>query len=109
FQLLYGYSTAPGSGGAAGSLATVTTDRIELRFDQRVDLNTPSLIAFLRHLPVLAKNPITSSNPNGDYLYGLGDADTQAIFVYNFDARWAAGIGARVITPTGGTLDNGAP
>jgi hypothetical protein len=65
------------------------------------------LIALRSDLPLLAKNPITSSNPNGDYLYGLGDADTQAIFVYNFDARWAAGIGARVIAPTGGTLDSG--
>ncbi len=107
FQLLYGYQTAPGSGEAKGSLATVTTDRVELRLDHRVDLTQQSLIALRSDLPLLAKNPITSSNPNGDYLYGLGDADTQAIFVYNFDARWAAGIGARVIAPTGGTLDSG--
>jgi len=107
FQLLYGYQTAPGTGEAKGSLATLTTDRVELRLDHRVDLTQQSLIALRSDLPLLAKNPITSSNPNGDYLYGLGDADTQAIFVYNFDARWAAGIGARVIAPTGGTLDSG--
>jgi hypothetical protein len=92
FQLLYGYSTAPGSGGAAGSLATVTTDRVELRFDHRLDLTQQSLIALRSDLPLLAKNPITSSNPNGDYLYGLGDADTQAIFVYDFNERWSAAL-----------------
>jgi len=107
FQLLYGYQTAPGSGEAKGSLATVTTDRVELRLDHRVDLTQQSLIALRSDLPLLAKNPITSSNPNGDYLYGLGDADTQAIFVYDFNKRWSAGIGARVIAPTGGTLDSG--
>jgi hypothetical protein len=107
FQLLYGYQTAPGSGDANGSLATVTTDRVELRLDHRVDLSQQSLIALRSDLPLLAKNPITSSNPNGDYLYGLGDADAQAIFVYNFNKRWAAGFGARVIAPTGGTLDSG--
>jgi hypothetical protein len=108
FQLLYGYTTAPGNGGAAGSLATVTTDRAELRLDHRVDLSQQSFIALRSDLPMLAKNPITASNPNGDYLYGLGDADAQAIFVYNFNKRWAAGIGARVIAPTGGdTLDSG--
>jgi hypothetical protein len=91
FQLLYGYSTAPGSEGA----------------DHRLDLTQQSLIAFRSDLPLLAKNPITSGNPNGDYLYGLGDADTQAIFVYDFNKRWSAGFGARVIAPTGGTLDSG--
>jgi hypothetical protein len=59
-------------------------------------------------LPMLAKNPITSGNPNGDYLYGLGDADAQAVLIHNLDKRWAAGFGARVIAPTGGdTLGSG--
>jgi hypothetical protein len=108
FQLLYGYQTAPGSGEAKGSLATVTTDSVELRLDHRVDLSQQSLIALRSDLPMLAKNPITSSNPSGDYLYGLGDADAQAIFVYDFDKRWAGGFGARVIAPTGGdTLGSG--
>jgi hypothetical protein len=108
FQLLYGYQTAPGSGEAKGSLATVTTDSVELRLDHRVDLSQQSLIALRSDLPMLAKNPITSSNPSGDYLYGLGDADAQAIFVYDFNKRWAAGFGARVIAPTGGdTLGSG--
>ena len=108
FQLLYGYRTAPGNGEAAGSLATVNTDTVELRLDHRVDLSQQSLIALRADLPMLAKNPITSSNPNGDYLYGLGDADAQALFVHNFDKRWAAGFGARMIAPTGGdTLGSG--
>jgi hypothetical protein len=102
FQLLYEYRTAPGSGAAPGSLATVTTDNLNLRLDHRVDLSERSMIALRSDLPLLAKNPITSTNPNGDYLYGIGDADAQAVFVYNFDVRWAGGFGARVIAPTGG-------
>ena len=105
---MYGYKTAPGSGGTAGSTATVTTDTVDLRFDHRVDLSQQSMIALRADLPLLAKNPITSGNPNGDYLYGLGDADAQAIFIHDFDARWAAGFGARLIAPTGGdTLGSG--
>jgi hypothetical protein len=108
FQLLYSYKTAPGSGETAGSIATVTTDTVNLRFDHRIDLSPQAVIALRSDLPLLAKNPITSSNPDGDYLYGIGDADTQAIFIYDFDTRWAAGFGARVIAPTGGdTLGSG--
>jgi hypothetical protein len=71
-------------------------------------LSEQAVIALRSDLPLLAKNPITSSNPNGDYLYGIGDADTQAVFIYNFNTRWAAGFGARVIAPTGGdTLGSG--
>lgn len=102
FQLLYEYRTAPGSGAAPGSLATVTTDTLNLRLDHRVDLSQQSMIALRSDLPLLAKNPITSANPDGDYLYGIGDADAQAVFVHNFDVRWAGGFGGRVIAPTGG-------
>lgn len=42
----------------------------------RLDLSEQAVIALRSDLPLLAKNPITSSNPNGDYLYGIGDADT---------------------------------
>jgi hypothetical protein len=87
FQVLYDYKTAPGSGSAPGSLATVTTDALDLRLDHRVDLSRQSMIALRGDLPILAKNPITSGNPTGDYLYGLGDADAQAVFIYDFDKR----------------------
>jgi hypothetical protein len=96
FQLLYGYRTAPGSGDA-----TVTTDTFNLRLDHRIDLSQQSVIALRTDLPLLAKNPITSGNPNGDYLYGIGDFDAQALYIYGFDKRWAAGFGARMIAPTG--------
>jgi hypothetical protein len=69
--------------------------------DHRVDLSQQSVIALRSDLPLLAKNPITSSNPNGDYLYGIGDVNAQAIYIYDFDKRWAVGFGARVIAPTG--------
>jgi hypothetical protein len=101
FQLLYGYRTAPGSGGTPGSTATVSTDTLDLRLDHRLDLSPQAVIAIRTDLPLLAKDPINSGNPNADYLYGIGDADAQALYIYSFDKRWAAGFGARVIAPTG--------
>ena len=108
FQLRYQYRTAPGSGSTPGSIATVTTDQIRLRLDHRIDLSQQSLLVLRGDLRVVAKDPITSSNPNADYLYGLGDADIQAVYAYNFNSRWAAGFGSRLIAPTGGdTLGSG--
>ena len=94
FQLMYQYRTTPGSGSTPGSTATVTTDEIRLRLDHRIDLSQQSLLVLRSDLRVVAKDPVTSTNPNGDYLYGLGDADIQAVFAYNFDSRWAAGFGS---------------
>ena len=108
FQLMYQYRTAPGSGRTRGSTATVTTDEIRLRLDHRIDLSQQSLLVLRSDLRVVAKDPITSSNPNGDYLYGLGNADIQAVYAYNFNSRWAAGFGSRLIAPAGGdTLTSG--
>ena len=101
FQLLYGYRTAPGSENQSGGIRTVTTDMVNLRLDHRIDLSPQSVLALRTDLPLLAKNAITSTNPNGDYLYSVGDADAQAVFIHNFDKRWAAGAGARVVAPTG--------
>ena len=108
FQLRYEYLTAPGSGSTPGSIATVTTDQIRLRLDHRIDLSQQSLVVLRGDLRIAAKDPITASNPNRDYLYGLGDTDIQAVYAYNFDSRWAAGFGSRLIAPTGGdTLGSG--
>jgi hypothetical protein len=104
FQLRYQYRTAPGSGKTPGSIATVTTDQIRLRLDHRIDLSEQSLLVLRGDLRVVAKDPITSNNPNGDYLYGLGDTDIQAVYAYNFNSRWAAGFGSRLIAPTGGDI-----
>ena len=99
FQLLYGYQTSPGS-----NATTVTTDTLNLRYDHRIDLSPQSLIVLRTDFPLLAKNPVSSSNPDGDYIYGIGDADAQATFVYNFDQHWAGGAGLRLIAPTGGDV-----
>ena len=67
-------------------------------------MSQQSLLVLRSDLRVVAKDPITSSNPGGDYLYGLGDTDIQAVFAYNFDSRWAAGFGSGLIAPTGGDI-----
>ena len=108
FQLMQQYRTAPGNGSAPGSVRGVTTDMLNLRFDHALELAPMWILALRSDLPMLAKNPITSSNPDGDYLHGVGDADVQAAVIHNLTQRWAVGFGARLITPTGGdTLGSG--
>jgi hypothetical protein len=108
FQLRYEYKTAPGSGSEKGTLSTVTNDIVTLRGDHRIDLTPQWAVGLRTDLPFLAKDPISSTNPSGNYLYGVGDADFQAALIHEFNARWTAGFGARLIAPTGGdTLGSG--
>jgi Putative MetA-pathway of phenol degradation len=102
FQMMYDYRTAPGSGSTPGSTRDVTTETLNLRMDHSLDLAPLWILALRADLPLLARNPITSSNPDSDYLSGVGDADVQAIIVHNLDQRWTVGFGARLIMPTGG-------
>jgi len=108
FQMMYDYKTAPGSGSLPGSTRDVTTETLNLRMDHSLDLAPQWILALRADLPLLAKNPLSSSNPDADYLTGVGDADVQAIIVHNLDQRWTIGFGARLIAPTGDdTLGSG--
>ncbi len=95
FQLQYGYRTAP------GDTRDVTTQTLNFRYDHAFDLTPTWILVTRSDLPLVAKNTINSGNPNGNYLYGVGDADIQAAFIHNLDKRWAVGFGARLIAPTG--------
>jgi Putative MetA-pathway of phenol degradation len=101
FQMINQYKTAPGSGSAPGSTREVTTETLNLRMDHSWDLAPQWILALRTDLPLLAKNPISSSNPDGDYLRGVGDADVQAAIIRNLNQRLAFGFGARLIAPTG--------
>jgi hypothetical protein len=101
FQLREIYQTAPGSGSAPGTLRTETTDSTVLRADVKIDLTSQWTLAFRGDLPFVFKNPLTADNPTGAYEEGLGDADVQAALIKEFDSRWAAGAGLRLIAPTG--------
>jgi hypothetical protein len=101
FQVRYNYSTAPGSGSTKDTIHEVTTDTVTLRADERIDLSPQWVLALRADLPTVAKNPITSDNPAGNFLYGIGDVDAQAALIRTFDSRWAAGGGVRIIAPTG--------
>jgi hypothetical protein len=108
FQMMYDYKTAPGSGSQPGSTRDVTTETLNLRMDHSLDLAPMWILALRADLPLLAKNPLSYSNPDGDYLSGIGDADVQALIIHNLDQRWTVGFGARLITPTGDdTLGSG--
>jgi hypothetical protein len=101
FQVRYLYQTALGSGAAKGTTREVTSDNMIARADFQFALAPQWRIAFRTDLPYDAKNPISSDNPRGNYIHGAGDADVQSAILYEFDARWAAGLGARLIAPTG--------
>jgi hypothetical protein len=95
FQVLTGVTTAP------GTTREVTTETLNLRYDHAFNLPSGWIVATRTDLPLLAKNPISSSNPNGDYVAGIGDVDVQAALIHDINARWAFGFGMRVIAPTG--------
>ncbi|WP_212110295.1 transporter [Bradyrhizobium japonicum] len=95
FQFQYEYRTAP------GSTRDVTTQTLNLRYDHAFYLTPTWTVVTRTDLPLLGRNTINSSNPNGNYIYGLGDADIQAAVIHDLDKRWAVGFGARLITPTG--------
>ena len=101
FQVMTQYRTAPGSG-PDGTIINVTTETLNFRYDHALDLAPMWILAFRSDLPVLAKNPFSSDNPDRNYLYGVGDADVQAAVIHDLSQRLAVGFGARLITPTGG-------
>jgi hypothetical protein len=108
FQMMYQYQTAPGSGSAPGSIREVTTDTLNLRMDHSVYLAPQWILALRTDLPLVSKDPVTSANPNGDYLQGIGDADFQGTLIHDINQRWTVGFGARLTAPTGGdTLGSG--
>jgi len=94
-QLRYTYKTAP------GATRSVTTNTLTLRADRRIDLTPDWQLAFRTDLPMLATNPITPDNPGGEFRYGMGDAEFQGALIHDFNSRWAAGFGAKLIAPTG--------
>ena len=100
-QLRYIYQTAPGSGSAPDTIHTVTTDRMVLRSDMKIDIVPQWTLALRGDLPLVARNPITVGNPTGEFISGLGDTDLQAALIKTVNARWATGAAIRVIAPTG--------
>jgi hypothetical protein len=100
FQVNTQYRTAPGTG-PNGTITNVTTETIDFRYDHALDLAPMWILALRSDLPVLAKNPFSSDNPDRNYLYGVGDADVQAVLIHDLSQRLAVGFGARLITPTG--------
>ena len=101
FQAMYEYRTAPGSGTTPGSTREVTTETLNLRYDHAFDLSPGWILVTRSDLPMLAKDPLNTGNPNGDFLYGIGDVDAQAALIHNINARLAFGFGLRLTVPTG--------
>ena len=99
-QLMYEVKTAPGTN-LDGNSVTTTTDTWKLRGDYTFPLSSQWSVALRGDLPYLAKDKYTDGNPDGGFLYGLGDADVQAALIDTIDERWKAGAGVRLITPTG--------
>ena len=101
-QMMTSYRTTPRSSITNGSTTSVTTETFKLRHDHSFDLAPTWALILRSDLPLLARNPVSFSNPDGDYLYGVGDVDLQAVIFHNLSQRWAVGFGARLYAPTGG-------
>jgi hypothetical protein len=101
FQARYVYQTAPGDGVLSGTMRSVATDLVVLRSDLKVDLAPDWTLALRGDLPFAAKNAVTTDDQTGEYAYGIGDGDVQAAIIRTLNARWAAGVGLRIIAPTG--------
>jgi hypothetical protein len=98
FQIETEYKTAP------GSTREVTTETLNLRYDRAFTLPSGWVLATRTDLPMLVKNSISDSNPNGDFVGGIGDADIQAALIHGINQRWAFGFGMRLVMPTGDTV-----
>ena len=72
-----------------------------LRADGIIALTPAMEIALRGDLAFVIRNPVTTDNPAGQFISGLGDADVQAALIRQFDSRWAAGAGLRFVAPTG--------
>ena len=101
-QLMTQYKTTLGSGSTPGTFVNVPSYTLNFRYDHAIDLAPMWILALRSDLRAVAKNPVSSTNPNGDYLVGMGDADVQAAIIHNLSQRWAVGFGTRLIAPTGG-------
>ena len=98
FQIETEYKTAP------GSTRETTTETLNLRYDHAFTLPSGWILATRTDLPMLVKNSISDSNPNGDFVGGIGDADIQAALIHDINERWAFGFGMRLVAPTGDDL-----
>jgi hypothetical protein len=101
-QMMTYYRTTEGTGITKGSTTNLTTETFNLRYDHSFDLAPTWALILRSDLPLVAKNPVSSSNPDGDFLFGVGDLDVQAAIIHNLSQRWAVGFGARLFAPTGG-------
>jgi hypothetical protein len=95
FQALTEYKTTP------GSTREVTSETLNLRYDHAFNLQSGWILVTRTDLPLSEKNPISSANPFGEYVGGIGDADVQAALIHDINQRWAFGFGMRLVAPTG--------
>ena len=71
-----------------------------LRADKPYVLGDGWTLALRADAPSIYNNVPSSSNPNGAYGAGFGDALAQALLIKAIDKRQAFGFGAQVIAPT---------
>ena len=98
FQMAYQYETTQGS----ENTRKVTNDTLHLRLGHLTKLTPPWGLVLRAALPLVTNNPISSGNPDGTYVAGVGDAYVQSLFIHDASGRTAVGFGARLILPSGG-------
>jgi hypothetical protein len=79
------------------------TDTFKIRMDKPFDLPDGWQLALRADLPLALTNVTSSSNPGGNYQFGLGDVLTQAMMIKTVDRNFAWGVGTQLIFPTAST------
>jgi hypothetical protein len=97
FDLRFEYNASPGSGPTQGSIQRVDTGIAALRAEREINLDAHWKLGLLTELPLVVNNAITSDNPLGNRVSGLGDAFFQAALITRLDDL---NLGARMVAPT---------
>lgn len=99
FDLRMQFETLPDQKRKGEVFDDLSTETLTLRTDMLL-FAKPDQLALRFDLPLEWSNKPNDQNPEGDTEFGMGDFLAQAIYVREFDKRWAGGIGLRTILPT---------
>ncbi len=91
FQVYSELTQSPGSGDT-----TITKETINFRDVTRLDLTSQWTLGLRADVPLVGKSPVDSGSA-----FGLGDADVQLALIRALSADLSAGVGARLVAPTG--------
>jgi Putative MetA-pathway of phenol degradation len=76
------------------------TNQLFLRLTTKIDLPVDWKLGLLGQVAFVDKETTTTAPPSTAGDAGFGDSVFQAALIHSFDAHWAYGFGARLVSPT---------